>query len=222
MSLDKELFASVWTLHIVLQDCHDPEQMPVIPCSARKPSGLRGSWRSKRSACLISWYAVMGSSVITHPSRCCAILVAKMITCYNMLSQVAPDQRPRLQSIRWGAWLIPITCMEVIPMKTCSRCLTPKPLDQFYNRINSSDGKHPWCKACCRDYKQTDEYKSSSKAYRQKNREKIHAYNMSRREKTKAYNQEYLKNTVKNLRLRIKDIVSAWLLIKFGNHILSE
>lgn len=37
-------------------------------------------------------------------------------------------------------------------LKTCSKCGGEKSLDDFYNRKRSRDGKHVWCKDCCKAY----------------------------------------------------------------------
>lgn len=37
-------------------------------------------------------------------------------------------------------------------MKKCARCKTSKPLDDFTLNAKAIDGRHSWCKDCCRDY----------------------------------------------------------------------
>lgn len=37
-------------------------------------------------------------------------------------------------------------------MKICAKCDGNKPLGEFYRQAKRPDGKHPWCKECCRDY----------------------------------------------------------------------
>lgn len=49
-------------------------------------------------------------------------------------------------------------------MKTCSRCSLEKPLDEFYNRKKSRDGKHVWCKLCCKAYAASAETKGRRNA----------------------------------------------------------
>lgn len=39
-----------------------------------------------------------------------------------------------------------------ITMKKCSRCGTEKPITEFYNSQNLSDGKTIWCKDCVKEY----------------------------------------------------------------------
>jgi hypothetical protein len=36
-------------------------------------------------------------------------------------------------------------------MKTCFRCKQQKPFDLFFKSANTSDGRHSWCKICCRE-----------------------------------------------------------------------
>src|SRR5271165_4037703 len=38
------------------------------------------------------------------------------------------------------------------PVKTCTKCGTPKPLDQFSHDKNRLDGRRYWCSQCFRDY----------------------------------------------------------------------
>lgn len=49
-------------------------------------------------------------------------------------------------------------------MKTCLRCRTPKPLDDFHRNKNVKDGRSKVCKICCSKY---------GKRYYVKNKEKI-------------------------------------------------
>lgn len=37
-------------------------------------------------------------------------------------------------------------------MKACGKCGAEKPLDEYYAQTRRYDGKHPWCKECCRSY----------------------------------------------------------------------
>lgn len=39
-----------------------------------------------------------------------------------------------------------------ITMKKCSRCGAEKPITEFYNSQNLSDGKTTWCKDCVKEY----------------------------------------------------------------------
>jgi len=36
--------------------------------------------------------------------------------------------------------------------KTCSKCGNPKILDEFHRQSRKVDGRHPWCKICCKTY----------------------------------------------------------------------
>jgi 5-methylcytosine-specific restriction endonuclease McrA len=49
-------------------------------------------------------------------------------------------------------------------MKTCSKCLTTKPLGEFNNSKNSKDGKFQWCRQCCCEY---------AKAFRARNADRV-------------------------------------------------
>mgnify|MGYP005989635361 FL=1 len=37
-------------------------------------------------------------------------------------------------------------------MKTCSKCGAEKPLNEFYKKKASKDGRQLWCKECAKDY----------------------------------------------------------------------
>lgn len=41
--------------------------------------------------------------------------------------------------------------MEII--KKCARCGADKPVGSFYAQKQRTDGKHPWCKECCWEWK---------------------------------------------------------------------
>lgn len=43
-------------------------------------------------------------------------------------------------------------------MKTCSRCKTEKPLDEFSKSTNRADGLSYWCKGCSREQKVEKRY----------------------------------------------------------------
>jgi 5-methylcytosine-specific restriction endonuclease McrA len=57
-------------------------------------------------------------------------------------------------------------------MKTCTKCGKNKPLDDFPNDRNRSDGKYPWCKQCNKEHvakwRQTDRGKTLTKEWREK------------------------------------------------------
>jgi hypothetical protein len=38
-----------------------------------------------------------------------------------------------------------------LTVKVCSRCGDKKPHSEFFAQKRRSDGKHPWCKGCCRE-----------------------------------------------------------------------
>lgn len=41
-----------------------------------------------------------------------------------------------------------------MPGKTCAQCGQEKPLDEFCAMAKASDGRHPWCRDCKREYSQ--------------------------------------------------------------------
>ena len=39
-----------------------------------------------------------------------------------------------------------------VAVKKCAKCGDAKPLDEFHRHKGGSQGRHSWCKACCRIY----------------------------------------------------------------------
>ncbi|MBW1931449.1 MAG: hypothetical protein JRI56_00180 [Deltaproteobacteria bacterium] len=66
-------------------------------------------------------------------------------------------------------------------MKVCSKCKIEKPLDAFYRKDSSKDGRQGICKVCQEEYK---------RKWRQKNKEKIAEYHQK-------YYQEHKTDIVK-------------------------
>ncbi len=54
-------------------------------------------------------------------------------------------------------------------MKTCTKCNTPKPLDEFVKDKRHADGRGSWCLLCNREYMQvlvkTPEAEATRKTY---------------------------------------------------------
>lgn len=48
-------------------------------------------------------------------------------------------------------------------MKTCSKCHTPKELNEFYDNHRNPDGKQYWCKICVSNY--TKEWRKTNHSY---------------------------------------------------------
>ena len=82
--------------------------------------------------------------------------------------------------------------------KTCKECGLIKPLEKYTKRKASKDGLHPYCNDCI---------KIRSKAYREKNIEKIRKYDVERAktEKRKSLNAEYRKNNREILNSNARD-----------------
>lgn len=53
--------------------------------------------------------------------------------------------------------------------KTCSKCGTTKPLDDFYKSPGYKDGHHTWCKKCFRKY-YNDRYKVEKEDIKARNK----------------------------------------------------
>jgi hypothetical protein len=54
-------------------------------------------------------------------------------------------------------------------MKTCSKCLTSKPVDEFYFRNKSKGTRHPYCSECSSTYVKAH-YQSNKTYYKKKAR----------------------------------------------------
>ncbi len=52
-------------------------------------------------------------------------------------------------------------------MKTCTKCVTPKPLDEFVQDKRRADGRGSWCLGCTRIYAKTLYQRSDQKAAKQ-------------------------------------------------------
>lgn len=52
--------------------------------------------------------------------------------------------------------------------KVCIKCKLPKPLEEFYNRKESRDGRSPYCKECHRAASKKASKKPKAKRYRRK------------------------------------------------------
>jgi len=78
-------------------------------------------------------------------------------------------------------------------MKRCSKCKIFKPLDEFYNRKASKDGKAYWCKKCEKQY--NEENKERAKQYYIDNKEEVIKRNKkwkeNNKEKVEIYMKEY-------------------------------
>ncbi len=103
-------------------------------------------------------------------------------------------------------------------MKTCYKCKTEKPLDEFNKCSRSKDGKQQKCKECQREWRQKnkDSIKARKKEYWKKNKEVIKGkrkeyfkeYNLKNKEKQKKYreeNKDRKKETDKKYRLKNQD-----------------
>jgi hypothetical protein len=68
---------------------------------------------------------------------------------------------------------------EQLESKTCSKCHTPKSLDEFGNNKNHPDGKQYWCKTCSRaavkDYLKTEHGKANNRRWQQQYLGKVSA-----------------------------------------------
>lgn len=51
--------------------------------------------------------------------------------------------------------------------KVCSKCGAERPLDEFYRRADSKDGRSGWCRDCARTY-----YSAASRKWNEENRER--------------------------------------------------
>lgn len=71
-------------------------------------------------------------------------------------------------------------------MKQCSRCKTSKPLEEFYKRKGSSDGRGYWCKTCDKTY-----------APRKQASEQYHTSSVGKDRQRKYNKQYYLEHTSK-------------------------
>ena len=58
-------------------------------------------------------------------------------------------------------------------MKRCSKCKQSKSISEFYKSKSEKDGLQSWCKACRRDYKQTEKGKASTRRYNHSENRKI-------------------------------------------------
>lgn len=82
-------------------------------------------------------------------------------------------------------------------MKTCKKCKTSKPLDEFYKHKTNSDGRNGKCKSCCISYTTNrppgSRHSLSPKTYAPRNHEhraaSRHRFRTS--EKGKAYDKAY-------------------------------
>jgi len=67
--------------------------------------------------------------------------------------------------------------------KRCSACKRTKPLDAFWRRSASPDGRDRWCSDCRGTYfrewcaANRDAYNSRQRTYYRRNRERLRAYN---------------------------------------------
>ena len=87
--------------------------------------------------------------------------------------------------------------------KTCTKCGTNKPLNDYYNRKDSKDGKRPECKKCGNAaYKAWGEanqehHRARARAWRETNRERSRlndrAYAEANRERTRKKNRAWQK-----------------------------
>ena len=48
-------------------------------------------------------------------------------------------------------------------MKTCTKCGVEKPTDSFYRSSQCSDGFHPWCKPCKKEWHRKDYHDNQEK-----------------------------------------------------------
>lgn len=72
--------------------------------------------------------------------------------------------------------------------KVCNTCKIDKPLDEFGNIKSSKDGKRSMCKECRNAKNRSEEYKATTKAWRDANRERVRESNKATRER---YKEEY-------------------------------
>lgn len=80
-------------------------------------------------------------------------------------------------------------------MKTCRRCQTQKPFDQFAKRKAAKDGHHQWCRQCASDYhkewyaKNRDQWKErvrmAAQAEPEKNRARVRQWALDHPERAK-------------------------------------
>lgn len=101
-------------------------------------------------------------------------------------------------------------------MKICKICNIEKPLDQFYNKKQETDGKHRYCSLCMKQekkqyyilnkLKRADYYKQ----YREENKEYFNKYCHNHYHTNKDLYREWNRNQYHtNIEYKIKHIVSA-------------
>lgn len=123
-----------------------------------------------------------------------------------------------------------------VKVKTCTKCKTEKNEAEFPKDKSQSDGLKYHCKACMREYRQTDAYKEYRRAYRQtdvyKKSQEKHQQTDTFKEYQKAYQQrdtfkEYQKTYKQRDTYKVKnrEYAKAYYLRKkaeaAGNNVLS-
>lgn len=48
-------------------------------------------------------------------------------------------------------------------MKECNACREIKSLENFYKQSSKKDGKHPWCKECCKKHQKENQWKRNER-----------------------------------------------------------
>jgi len=101
-------------------------------------------------------------------------------------------------------------------MKVCTKCNTPKELDNYPKNKNHKDGFHVWCKGCVKEYKI-----QNKEIIKKQRKEYDKQYYLDNRSKIMEYCNKYFTNRVKTdinfkLKLRIKSRIFHSL---FGKYI---
>lgn len=101
-------------------------------------------------------------------------------------------------------------------MKQCKKCNIEQPLNKFYNKKDSKDGKHIYCKSCLKPltdkwYKDSKQTRSDYyKTYRQQNKEYFNQYSNNHYHTKKELYREWNKNKYhSDPSFRIKHVTSA-------------
>ena len=101
-------------------------------------------------------------------------------------------------------------------VKICKICNLSYNLDEFYNKKESSDGKHIYCKTCMKQekkqyYNQTKQVRSQYyKQYREENKEYFNTYCHNHYHSNKDLYREWNRNQYNNnIEYKIKHIVSS-------------
>ena len=69
-------------------------------------------------------------------------------------------------------------------MKTCTKCGETKPLDDFYRKRSSADGRDSWCRECVAE---------RSRRYHEENRDKERERSRRWREENRGKSMEYMR-----------------------------